>query len=297
MKRVAIIGAGAAGCFCAAELLRRAPEACVTLFEARGVPVTVQPDECVFPVSQDAMDVVKALLAACQGAEFRLGHRVQHVSHSAPPCHSERSEESPFLVDGEPFDTVVVTSGGAAQGLPFLKAFDLEMVPPVPSLFTFNVPEPKLNALMGLVVPSALSIPGTAFKSRGPLLLTDWGLSGPAALRLSSYAARYLSEHEYKAPLSVNWLDASEADVRALLATLAQEHPQQQVSSARTGLPARLWIYLTSRAGLRENLRWAELGSKGLNRLTATLTADPYSITGKCKSLSLQAAWPSPTST
>ena len=334
MRRVAVIGAGAAGCFCAAHLLRRGFR--VTLFEAgakplakvavtgggrcnltntfqeirslseayprgervmqralkafspkdtcqwftkAGVPVSVQPDQCVFPVSQDAMDVVRALLGACRGAGFRLGHRVQRIVN----CHSERSEESSFTVDGEPFDAVVVTTGGAPQGLPFLASFGLETVPPVPSLFTFCIEDTGLRALMGLVVPAALSIPGTSFRSHGPLLLTDWGLSGPATLRLSSYAARYLARNQYKAPLSVNWMDRSEEEVRTRLQKVAGEHPQQQVPSARCGLPARLWSFLTSRAGLRENLRWAELGTKGFNKLTATLTADAYSISGKFK--------------
>ena len=341
MTRVAIIGAGAAGCFCGAQLLSRGAR--VTLFEAgakplakvaitgggrcnlsntfagirslgeayprgervmqralkafsqedacrwfssHGVPVTVQPDACVFPVSQDARDVVRALLDACKGADFRLRHRVQSIQRCPVGAGHDKSvipDLIGYLVDGEPFDAVVVTTGGAPQGLPFLKALDLEMVPPVPSLFTFNLTEPRLRELMGLVVTASLAIPGTAFRSEGPLLITDWGLSGPATLRLSSYAARYLAENQYKAPLLINWLNLKENQMREQLSTFAKEHSQQRVTSARTSLPARLWGYLAARAGLREDLRWAELGSKGLNRLTATLTADEYRISGKCK--------------
>lgn len=330
MPSVAVIGAGAAGCFCAAELLRKDSHIRVSLFEAgkkplakvavtgggrcnltntfegissleeayprghrlmkralkvfshddtcrwftaRGVPVVAQEDHCVFPVSQDAMDVVRCLLRACQGVDFRLEHRVREI----------RPEEGKFLVDGETFDSVVITTGGAPQGLPFLSSFGLETVPPVPSLFTFNIADKSLQERMGLVIPATLSIPGTGYKASGPLLITDWGFSGPAALKLSSHTARYLAEHQYRSPLMVNWLQMGEADIRNLLQGLAQEHPQQKVSSARTSLPSRLWTLLVARAGLRENLRWAELGSKGLNRLVATLSQDIYEITGKCK--------------
>ena len=330
MPSVAVIGAGAAGCFCAAQLLREDPHIRVSLFEVgkkplvkvavtgggrcnltntfegissleeayprghrlmkralkvfspedtcgwftdRGVPVVAQEDHCVFPVSQDAMDVVRCLLRSCEGADFRLGHRVQEI----------RPGEGSFLVDGETFDAVVVTTGGAPQGLPFLSSFGLETVPPVPSLFTFNIADKALRERMGLVVPATLSIPGTAFKASGPLLITDWGFSGPATLKLSSYAARYLAEQQYRAPLMVNWLQSPEADIRLLLLELSKEHPQQKVCSARTPLPSRLWGLLTERAGLREDLRWAELGSKGMNRLVATLSQDTYEITGKCK--------------
>lgn len=330
MPSVAIIGAGAAGCFCAARLLDGAKGIRVTLFEAgkkplakvaitgggrcnltntfswissleeayprghrvikralsafspretcrwftdHGVPVVAQEDQCVFPVSQNAMDVVRCLLRACQKAEFRLEHKVAGI----------KAADSGFLVDGEHFDAVVVTTGGAPQGLPFLSALDLETVPPVPSLFTFNIDDAPLRKRMGLVVEAGLSIPGTRFKSSGSLLITDWGFSGPATLRLSSYAARYLADNQYRAPLLVNWLLKDEAVIRAFLEGLAREHPHQQVSSARTPLPSRLWGLITERAGLREGIRWAELGRKGMNRLTATLCQDPYEITGKCK--------------
>ena len=188
----------------------------------------------------------------------------------------------PWHVNGEAFDAVVITTGGAARGLPFLEGLGLEMVPPVPSLFTFTVPDPGLRSLMGLVVEAAIGLQGTAFKAEGPLLITDWGLSGPAALKLSSYAARHLAESGYKGNLSINWLNANENEVRALLQKSALDNPQKLVSSTHL-LQARLWSHLLAKAGLRPDLRWAELGSKGLNRLTATLIGDSYPLTGKSK--------------
>ena len=379
--RIAIIGAGAAGCFCAAQLRKWRPEWAVTVFEAgpkplakvaitgggrcnltndfqgirslaeayprgervmkralkafsqedtiawfqaRGVPCVLQADHCWFPRSQDAMDIVHALLNAMKGVDLRLKTPVVSISGpevcsaSAKNIADATSEQTsvpvkdiaeatagkgpkvcsafakniadataehtsgPWHVNGEAFDAVVVTTGGAARGLPFLEGLGLEMVPPVPSLFTFTVPDPGLRSLMGLVVEAAIGLQGTAFKAEGPLLITDWGLSGPAALKLSSYAARHLAESGYKGNLSINWLNANENEVRALLQKSALDNPQKLVSSTHL-LQARLWSHLLAKAGLRPDLRWAELGSKGLNRLIATLTSDSYPLSGKSR--------------
>ena len=328
MKKVAVIGAGAAGCFCAAELRRLRPDLRVDVYEAgpkplakvavtgggrcnltnsfagirnlaeayprgdrlmkrllrvfsqedawrwfesAGVPLVLQDDHCVFPQSQDAMDIVHALLRRMEGANLLL-HTPVHSIGPGP------------MVDGEAYDAVVVTTGGAPKGLPMLEGLDLEWVPTVPSLFTFTVRDEGLRSLMGLVVDASVSIPGTSFKADGPLLITDWGLSGPAVLKLSSYAARHLHDVGYKAPLAVNWLALNEAEAREELLAIAAENPRKQVSNTPpAGLQARLWNHLILRAGQRPDIRWAELGSKGLNRLVATLTQDAYDIAGKTK--------------
>ncbi len=320
MKTVAIIGAGAAGCFCAAELRRVAPEVAVTVFEAgsrplakvaitgggrcnltndfegirslaeayprgervmkralkafsqedtirwfseRGVPCTLQEDHCWFPVSQDAMDVVRCLLRELKGAELKLNTPVKTLPQG--------------------YDYVVVTTGGMTKGGSFLEGLDLEIIPPVPSLFTLNIPDKSLTALMGLVVNASISLQGTPFKADGPLLITDWGISGPATLKLSSYAARHLAETQYKGTAAINWLDRSENEVREMLQKSASGSPQKQIVNTPLLLQQRLWEHLISKAGLRKDIRWAELGSKGLNRLIAALTQDTYPVSGKGK--------------
>ena len=135
---------------------------------------------------------------------------------------------------------------------------------------------------MGLVVEASIGLAGTSFKAEGPLLITDWGLSGPATLKLSSYAARHLAESGYKGTVTVNWLDANEAQARELLQETASQNPQKQISTTHL-LQSRLWNHLLAKAGLRPDIRWAELGSKGLNRLVAVLTADSYPLAGKSK--------------
>ena len=341
MKRVAIIGAGAAGCFCAALLREWAPNVAVTVFEAgskpmaklaitgggrcnltndfqgirslaeayprgervmkrglkafsnddtiawftaHGVPCVLQEDHCWFPQSQDAMDVVRCLQRGMRGAELRLNTTVQSVKKSKERGSFELAEKMADAPSNEPlsFDAVVVTTGGAAKGLPFLEGLGLEMVPPVPSLFTFNIPDKSLTSLMGLVVEAQIGLQGTPFKADGPLLITDWGLSGPATLKLSSHAARYLAENGYKGTVAVNWLSRNENEVRAWLQKTASDNPQKLLSSVHP-VQQRLWEHLLDRAGLRKDLRWAELGSKGMNRLTAVLTNDTYPLSGKSK--------------
>ena len=344
MKRIAVIGAGAAGCFCTAELRRLRPDFRVDVyesgpkalakvaitgggrcnltnsfagirslaeayprggrlmkrllkqfsqedtwrwFESAGVPLVLQKDHCVFPQSQDAMDIVRALLRRMEGADLLLRtpvHRIETPDQVGGDGALIPGSTRNFLVDGEPYDAVVVTTGGAPKGLPLLNGLDLEWVTTVPSLFTFTIQDEGLRNLMGLVVDASVAIPGTAFKADGPLLITDWGLSGPAVLKLSSYATRYLHEVGYKAPLSVNWLARNEAETRDILLETAAGNPRRQVSNTPvSGLQGRLWEHLTAKAGLRPDIRWAELGSKGLNRLVSTLTQDAYTIAGKTK--------------
>jgi len=263
-------------------------------FTERGVPCVLQEDHCWFPQSQDAMDVVRCLQREMKGVDLRPNTPVTYLRsfvadapqddrecHSDNYCHSERSEESKLTVNGEPFDYVVVTTGGA-KSFPCLEGLDLEIIPPVPSLFTFNLAEKGLKALMGLVVNASVSLSGTAFKADGPLLITDWGVSGPATLKLSSYAARYLAEQKYKAKLCINWLDMPENQLREKLLGIAAGTPQKQILNTPL-LQQRLWEYLFHKTAIRKDIRWAELGSKGLNKLVATLTADTYTIIGKGK--------------
>ena len=168
------------------------------------------------------------------------------------------------------------------SGLSFLEPLGLEFVQPVPSLFAFNIDVPQLHTLTGTVVEQAqVSLPGTKFQAAGPLLITHFGMSGPAILRLSSYAARHLAERNYQTDLSVNWmLGENEGQVRAVLGTfqasgklIGNHHPAH--------LTSRHWSYLLQRAGIPETHRWDCLNRKEVNRLVNTLTNDIYTISGR----------------
>lgn len=232
-------------------------------FEAHGVRLTTQDDNCVFPMSQDSHTIINMFLAEAKrhGIEIRT------------QCKIESLDE---LKD---YDFKVITTGGGTAsmaGVPTIEA--------VPSLFTFSIEDEALRALMGTVVEDATaSIPGTKLKSNGPLLITHWGMSGPAILKLSSHAARELHEHNYQMPLAVNWTSLKEPEIQQELREIIIRHPQKQIATIRPfGLPSRLWDYLVAKTlGERAQNRWQNLNQKELNRLTNALCNDQYKIAGR----------------
>ena len=256
-------------------------------FEHRGVKLTTQEDHCVFPQSQDSHTIINLFLSEAR----RLGINVK------TGCKVSSLDE---LAD---YDFVAVTMGGKPQtdGLRWLNQ---PLESPVPSLFTFNINDTLLRQLMGTVVDAMAMIPGTKMRASGPLLVTHWGMSGPCILRLSSYAARWLSEHDYKQPLAINWTNRKENEVQEQLAALRQQHAQKQLTTIRPfDLPQRLWTYLTEKAlGGRAKAPWGSLNQKEMNRLTNTLINDTYQIAGRapfkdefvtCGGVSLAAVNPS----
>ena len=355
--KIAIIGAGAAGCFCAVNVKRMMRDAHVTVFEAHqkplakvavtgggrcnltntfanvkslqqvyprghklmkrlfhqldqhalmawfeqeGVRLTVQEDQCVFPQSQDAMEIVDTLLLGMRREEvvLRCEERVALISEELGVRSEELSPRYRVSTDSysDVFDAVVITTGGSPKvtGLDFLAPLELEIEQPVPSLFTFKIDDP-ITQLPGVVVEKTIAtIAGTKLKAEGPLLITHHGMSGPAILKLSSQAARHLADVGYKAQLNVNWLEGkNEDEVREELEALLAEHPQKQIVSVhlttdqqlKTGatspLTARLWNYLIAKAGIVPERRCAEVGRKQLNKLASILTCDTYNIIGQ----------------
>lgn len=239
-------------------------------FESHGVRLTVQDDHCVFPAAKDARVIVDCLTAEAhrRGVEVLTGTKVGS------------------LAELEDYDFRVVTTGGQprGEGLRWLEECGHETVAPVPSLFTFKTGDATLHSLMGTVADDAtVAIAGTRLKARGPLLVTHWGMSGPAILKLSSYAARQLADGGYRAPLTVNWTSHDDAAIRAELTRLGRQAPGRQLTAVRPfGLTTRLWTYLAGRAlGDRAHAPWDSLNAKETNRLVNTLANDAYTIDGR----------------
>ena len=245
-------------------------------FEAHGVPLVAQDDHCVFPAAQDARAVVGCLksLAAELGVTVKTSHRVETLM----PCGGKDVRQGRLL-----FDRVAVTTGGSPRGESFayLERLGHRIETPVPSLFTFNIASPALRGLMGTVVdPALVGIPGTKFRHSGALLVTHWGMSGPAILKLSSHAARFIQEKAYRFPIFVNWTNESHSET--VLQDMAQRHPQKKISGLRPyDLPARLWHYLIGKSGIVPDRKWNELGHKGLCKLADTLCNDRYDVDGR----------------
>ncbi|GAO31640.1 NAD(P)/FAD-dependent oxidoreductase [Geofilum rubicundum] len=260
-------------------------QATMQWFEARGVPLVVQDDHCVFPVSQNAQSIVDCLLNEAHrlGVEIKTNAGVCSLE-SAGSAWNLRFQEG----DGptEVFDGVLVATGGSPkmEGLKWLGDLGHRIENPVPSLFTFNLPDKALTQLMGVVVDNVLvRIPGTNYSARGPLLVTHWGLSGPAILKLSSFAARHLNEKAYQLNVLVNWLGEKKNEgVKADLQAIAGAHPQKRMSNARPlELPERLWLFLLAKSGISADKVWQEVGKKALNKLVDVLINDVYEVKGQ----------------
>ncbi len=334
-------------------------------FEEHGVPLTVQPDHCVFPAAQDSQVIIDCFLRYAKklGIQIKTACPIQSITPStsssqipsipssqipSPPSPQTLSAPSPQVLSApspqvlsapspqtsatpssplvcakvlpsrqpltlhhsagtEAFDFVVLTTGGQPRidNLRWLANLGHTIESPVPSLFTFSIEDAELRALMGTVVePATVSIPATKFRATGPLLITHWGMSGPAILKLSSYAARHLAEQGYQSPILVNWTGMNEEEARKHLKNIFAQHTNKQVDSVHPfNLPSRLWAYLVRRAlfpvsqqnstplnsvdrpaqpsGVSAEMTCGDCSGRILNRLVATLTADNYAIASR----------------
>ena len=257
-------------------------------FEAAGVKLVTQSDGCVFPYSQNSEEIIDTFLnkSSSLGVKLKVSHRVSSVEKCANGGFKLMfsGEEQRYVL----CDAVIVTAGGnpKLEGFEMLKTLPLSIVKPVPSLFTFNIPNDSITELMGVVVESAtVSLQGVKMKASGALLITHWGMSGPAILKLSAYAARLLEEKNYRANLSVNWVNERFEDkVIAEINNIIDQNGQKLVINVRPyNITSRLWVALLKRADISDERRWAEVGRKGINRLVNILTNDEYTIDGKSR--------------
>lgn len=253
-------------------------------FEEHGVPLVTQGDECVFPKAQDSHAIIDCLVHQANelGVTICYRHRLMDID-----CIEDGRLKLEFANGTHHiFHRTIITTGGSpnSHGLDYLAQLGHKIEAPVPSLFTFNIKDLAFCALMGTVVDSVVTtITGTQLRAQGPLLITHWGVSGPAALKLSSYAARILAEKDYKAPLAISWTgERTQQEVEENLLKLQATNPRKQLATIPPfGLPSRLWLYILSKLGLNAVKPWAEVGRKTLNRMIEILVNDQYIIAGK----------------
>jgi predicted Rossmann fold flavoprotein len=252
-------------------------------FAERGVTLKTEPDGRMFPVTDSSATIVQCLLR--EASRYRVDIRMQ-----ADCTGIEKGAEGfrILLRTGEPIraDYVCIAVGGYPKETLFdwLQQTGHPIVPPVPSLFTFNLPGHPITSLMGIAVNDAqVQLPAQRIEQRGPLLITHWGLSGPAVLRASAWGARELAACQWQFTVRVNWLpDFHET---ALLAELKQQREINRQVRVRGrcpwSLPARLWDYLAAEAGCPETARWADLSSTVLQQLARLLCGQTFPVKGK----------------
>jgi len=252
-------------------------------FEYHGVFAKTEWDGRMFPVTNDSETV-----AAC--LEYNARHLGVEIRYSLAITAIEPQEDGRFVLrtgygDIEA-DSVIVATGGnpKAENFAWLARLGLAIVDPVPSLFTFNIPDmPDLTAMSGLSVPEAeVMLPALGERRSGPLLVTHWGLSGPAILRLSAWKAREMAQLEYDTDVQVNWLSTKPSTLLKTLKALREANPRKRLSNLTLpGVPHRLAEYAQERAGLHQTLTTSEAGNRHLELWAAALTQDRYRIQGK----------------
>jgi predicted Rossmann fold flavoprotein len=254
-------------------------------FEARGVELYTQDDNRVFPTTNNSQTIVDCLIGETKrlGIDLQLGTGIDSIEGI------ENQLQLTFLADKQQprtFDKVIIATGGSPnkKGFDWLEQLGHKIEAPLPSLFTFNMPTESIKELMGVSVQNALvNVQGTKLKSDGPLLITHWGMSGPAILKLSAFGARILSKVAYTFKAQVNWAGEPNSElVTNKLKEITESNPNKLLANVRPfDLPERMWLYLLDRSEIQATKKWGELGKKGMNKLVNSLTNDVYQVKGK----------------
>jgi predicted Rossmann fold flavoprotein len=254
----------------------------VEWFESRGVKLKTEADNRMFPITDDSQTIVDCLLKEAS----RLGVTI----HQKMPVNSIKKVKLQFALDlgvqVEVVDKVIIATGGSPKEKSYEWLGDLghEVRTPVPSLFTFNMPNESIKELMGVSVSNAqVRIQGENLENAGPLLITHWGMSGPAILKSSAWGARLLHDKAYHFTIQVNWLgDVRENQLREDLVTKRQEINARNMGNRNPfGLPQRIWDFLLIKNGIDPDQKWRDLPKKEFNKLINTLLNDVYEVIGK----------------
>ncbi len=261
----------------------------VDWFQARGVALKTEADGRMFPVSDSSQTMIDCLYGAAvrAGVQIIKGARVDQIEVRRPDGQTKGAQVAPFLLKTSAGDfaaqKVMIAAGSAPAVWEMLKQTGHSIIPPVPSLFTFNIRDERLKELSGLSVPRAVVEiigAGVRRKAEGPLLITHWGVSGPAVLKLSAFAARDLAAVQYRFQIKINWTAALDAGDR-LLETKSGWAKKGIAGNALFDLPLRLWKRLVSAAQIADDLQWANLSSSQMQALTRELTGGIFNVEGK----------------
>lgn len=256
----------------------------IAWFQKRGVELKIESDGRMFPTSDSSQTIIDCFLSEVNrlGVEVILRQSVRTI----------QKVENGFVVetasDRFSADKVVVATGNNPKVWKLLEGLGHQIIPPVPSLFTFNIKDQRIQDLSGIAVNAQVKMldPNTnkvILENQGPLLITHWGMSGPAILKLSAWGARLLEPLNYQFKIEVNWLDTiSQEEVLEGLKSIKSEHGKQSLLKyPHWNLPKRLWQSLLRAAGISETLSWADATRENLMNIANQLTAAVFEVDGK----------------
>jgi len=302
LSKVKVSGGGRCNvthaCFSMADMIKKYPRGSTFLkkafhcffttdtirwFAERGVELKTEPDGRMFPVTNSSQTIIDCLMGEVNryGVEILMNKEVVEIS-------KVNEQWSIFFKTGGNLtaDYICIASGGYPKSLQFewLQKIGHTIAEPLPSLFTFNMPGNAITSLMGISVDRVqVKIIGSKLLEEGPLLITHWGMSGPAILKLSAWGARELAAKNWNFGIIVNWLPAyNEQTLKEKFQQVRFEIAAQKISNRNPfALPSRLWEYFLQQSGLNEHIRWADLPAKEQNKLIKNLCAQEFAVTGK----------------
>lgn len=257
------------------------PRDTVAWFASRGVLLKTEEDGRMFPVTDSSETIIACLVAEAKklGVEILLRQKIEGVVKKGEEFILSVKDKEPFVAK-----KLILAMGNSLEGHLLAKMLGHSIQPPVPSLFTFNVPFSPLQALSGIAFEKVkIDIVGTPFSQTGPLLITHFGFSGPAALKLSAWAARYLNEKNYSVEISINWApDLSLQEIQTRLQQLKQKCPNRTlVSENPFGFPKNFWKLFIAFLGDLYAERLNDISLKNLETLSQKIHADIYQVNGK----------------
>lgn len=248
-------------------------------FEKHGVELKIEADGRMFPVSNSSQTIIDCFLKATQklGIAVLTGQSVQSIFKKESEWKIETQTEN-YLTE-----KLILATGSNPKVWEMLQNFGHAVVSPVPSLFTFNIKDSRIKELPGVAAQVTVKVKDTKLTSTGPLLITHWGMSGPAILKLSAWGARILHDKNYQFTIFVNWLnDADKEDVEKKLKELKQEHAKKSVSKKSPfEITNRLWESLVLASGIESETKWADLSKTQLQNLANQLTNGTFQVNGK----------------
>ena len=249
-------------------------------FENRGIPLKIEEDNRVFPVSNSSQTIVDCLMenAKNAGVSIRLNQKVELIS-TIESGYKIITDKQEFVAD-----KLLIATGSNSKIWEMMAELGHKIVAPVPSLFTFKIFDKRIEEIPGISVPNAtISIVGSSFESSGPLLITHWGLSGPVVLKLSAFGALFLAEKNYEYQVKVNWLSKTFDAVFSDLKTIKGKMPKKQISlkSIYDEIPKRLWEKFVAASYIKSEQRWADVSNKQLENLADQITNSNFKAEGK----------------
>ncbi|NUY80688.1 NAD(P)/FAD-dependent oxidoreductase [Flavobacterium sp. MAH-1] len=248
-------------------------------FERHGVELKIEEDGRMFPVSDSSQTIIECFLEATKKCKIDVltTQSVQSVYQGENHWKVDTNQEQ-FSCQ-----KLVFATGSNPKMWELLQGLGHSIVEPVPSLFTFNIKDNRIKNLPGVSALASVNVNGTKFESAGPLLITHWGMSGPAILKLSAWGARILAQKNYQFGITVNWLHTSDAEeAEQILRDIKQNQPKKAVvSKSPFDFPNRLWESLVTASGIPSEQKWADLSKTQLQKLSTELTQSKFNVNGK----------------